>query len=195
VGNNPASIALLRVYERRFSPFKANHNFAKAEKQEHLVAVVEGEDFTRRVGAYFPYKVLTALPSDTALGVEDTTTEECILAPADSSFLEFTVEIADPGDYSLLGRALGKAKDNSFWVQVDGDEPVTWHVDFQNRWKTEWVKGPIQTLPDQWTLDDGIHTFRIYTREMGTYLDWIGLAKGDELVLPFVENPSHFTGP
>lgn len=195
VGGNPAGIALLRVYERKFSAFKATHNYAKAEKQEGLAAVVEGEAFTRRVGSHFPFKELLALPSDTALGMEDTTVEECLLMPADSSFLEFTVNVTDSGDYSLLGRALGKVKDNSFWVQMDDTDPVIWHTDFQNRWKTEWVRGPIQPLPDQWTLTAGSHTVRIYTREMGTYLDWFGLARSDDLVLPFVENPDHFTAP
>jgi hypothetical protein len=192
VGKNPAGIAMLRVYERTFSAFKANHNFKKTEKQEGLAFFLEAEHYASRVGSYFPFLTLASLASDTALGTDDSTTEECILNPSDSSYVDYTVSITQSGVYYLFARDLGKVYDNSFWVQVDATTPKSWHTSFGNAWRTDWDKDPTSSDPHQWTLSVGTHHIRIYTREKGTFLDWLGLSTRDDLVLPFVANPAHF---
>lgn len=194
VGGNPAEIALLRIYQNKSSAFKALHNFGKTEKQEALAYFFEAEHFNSRVGSNFPYHTITTLPSDTALATDDTT-ELCILNPSDSSYVKFTVSVSQTGTYYLFGRALGKVYDNSFWVQVDNGSSVSWHTSFGNLWKTDWLKGPVATTPTAISLSAGTHNIRIYTRERGTLLDWIGLSSGNDLLLPFVENPIYFPAP
>jgi hypothetical protein len=113
----------------------------------------------------------------------------------DSSYVQLTVNAPQNGTYYLLGRAKGKVYDNSFWVQVDNGTPASWHLAFSDLWKTEWVKGPIAGSPTAFSLAAGSHTIRIYTREPGTLLDWVGMSSKNDLLLPFVENPSYFTAP
>ncbi|HKP95221.1 MAG TPA: LamG-like jellyroll fold domain-containing protein [Fibrobacteria bacterium] len=194
-GGNPAGIALLRIYQNKSSAFKALHNFARTEKQDRLTHFHEAEHFNRRVGSDFPYTAIAALPSDTALATDDTPTELCLLYPSDSSYVQFNVSVVAAGSYYLFGRALGKVHDNSFWAQVDNGTPVSWHASFGNFWKTDWLKGPVAASPTALSLSSGSHTIRIHARERGTLLDWVGLSSGDDLLLPFVENPVYFQAP
>jgi hypothetical protein len=195
IGGNTAELGLLRVYQRKFSTFKALHNFAKTEKQDGVKAFVEAEHYSRRVGSNFPFNTITSLPSDTAMAIDDTPTEQCFLYPSDSSYVQFSVNVPQSGTYYLFGRAHGNVYDNSFWVQVDNGSPTSWHTEFGNKWKTEWIKGPVSTVPTSVSLSSGTHTIRIYTRELGTLLDWVGVSSRSDLPLPFVENPVYFTAP
>jgi hypothetical protein len=83
-----------------------------------------------------------------------------------------TVDIAQPGAYTLWGRVrASNEKNNSFFVQIDNGSNNLWEVETGEDWHWDVVNNRDIADPVTFILTKGIHTIKIRLREGGTKLD------------------------
>lgn len=102
--------------------------------------------------------------------------------PADTnSYLTYTIDILEPGNYQLYGRVIAPTSDDdSFWVRVDGGTWYKWDNlstiatwDWRQVWDSDNSDNPIN-----FNLSVGTIKIDIAIREDGTQLDKLYLTKG-----------------
>ncbi|MEA3401696.1 MAG: hypothetical protein U9R79_10690, partial [Armatimonadota bacterium] len=88
----------------------------------------------------------------------------------DAGSITWTLSVPEPGEYTILGHCWWlDAKGNSFYVSIDGREPVEFGNDEEmERWK--WVTGP------RLRLEAGQHTVTFLSREDGARISRVTLS-------------------
>jgi hypothetical protein len=98
----------------------------------------------------------------------------------DSGYASFSFSAPTSGDYIIWGRIMAaNGKDNSFFVAIDGNTPITWHTEKSEEWIWDVVGGE---EPMVYNLEAGQHTLTIYQREDGTKIDKLAITKDLEFV-------------
>jgi len=80
----------------------------------------------------------------------------------------------EEGLYRIDGLVSAPATNaDSFWVSIDGGEPVLWHIPATDGFESRQVSaaGVPSARPKLWDLDAGEHTVQFFVRESGTLLD------------------------
>ncbi|MGD9216830.1 MAG: PKD domain-containing protein [Desulfobacteraceae bacterium] len=90
----------------------------------------------------------------------------------EAGYAVYTFDAPTTADYVIWGRIMAKdGKDNSFFVSMDGNTPVTWHTQKSETWIWNQVNAPGSTEPVIYHLESGQHTLTLYQREDGTKID------------------------
>ena len=88
-------------------------------------------------------------------------------------FVGFSVTVEAAGDYTILTGVRGPSgSQNSFFASVNGETPYRWNIP-NNNVLTDVLVTRGSTNVQTYALDAGVHTFRAYTREAGSQLDFI----------------------
>ncbi len=93
-------------------------------------------------------------------------------------WLQYTVRVAEAGQYTMTARVASPNAGRSFAVQVDGAPAATVavpHTGSFSAWRT--VQVPV-------TVPAGTHTIRLTFHGDGQNLDWIAFAKGGTVTTP-----------
>jgi hypothetical protein len=104
--------------------------------------------------------VHTPIPAKPPEGAARTTSKGAV---------SFQLNVPTQATYHLAARALAPTPSgihDSFYVTMDGGEPIIWHVRVGPRW--DWA-----LLDHSWDLSPGPHTLVVQSRESGTQLDQI----------------------
>jgi uncharacterized protein affecting Mg2+/Co2+ transport/uncharacterized protein (DUF2141 family) len=89
-------------------------------------------------------------------------------------YAEYMFNILSAGNYMIWGRVVAmNGHDDSFFVSVDGGDPVLWDAQLSNTWVWDQVVNRGETDPASFNLQAGTHTLTIYQREDGSKLDRI----------------------
>lgn len=92
-------------------------------------------------------------------------------APSGQDYLRFDLEVEEPGAYRVWLLAQGDdASSDSFWVQVDAQEPFQAIMDNSRQWR--W-----KTASSVAHLDGGFQTLTIHHRETGARIDKVLLVQ------------------
>lgn len=79
----------------------------------------------------------------------------------------------DGGTFTMRAavRALDSRSD-SFWIVVDDQRPVLWHIPRSTTWPARNVTDAAASRTATFALLSGEHRVRFYQRESGAGLDW-----------------------
>ncbi len=84
----------------------------------------------------------------------------------------YEVEIAQEGDYVLLGRVIAPGgSDDSFWIQIDDGQDNLWDVQIGDSWHWDEVNNRGGANPVVFNLTAGTHILKVKVREDGTEID------------------------
>lgn len=89
--------------------------------------------------------------------------------PGNDDWVEYCVRVPEAGNWRLAATMIAPtSKSNSFYVQVDDNEPEAWHPRVTDAWA-------VRTKPGAYVLPAGDITVRFSAREAGTLLDSFSL--------------------
>lgn len=129
---------------------------------------------TGRLGGSIAIQSDAAANGGRAIGVPGTAPNSYSLN--DANFAEFCFQVDAGGDYNIVARTVAPDfRSDSFWVSIDGGEPVLWHVTQTTEWASTPVMAAGSPLPRVFTLDAGEHKVTLFARESGTLVDTITL--------------------
>ena len=104
---------------------------------------------------------------------------------------KFTV--TKPGDYLVWARVRaidGKpTESDSFFVKIDGDRSVAWHMPNKGAWTWGKVADGVKQKPVLFALQPGQHTLSFLTREPGAKVDRIVITDKPDATPPFIGIP------
>lgn len=91
---------------------------------------------------------------------------------------EFCVKIRSAGTYRVEASAQAPhGRSDSFYVSVNGSTPVLYDVAHSDSFTTDLVNSRGGNDPIEFELTPGEHQIRVFAREDGTRLDWVGLTR------------------
>jgi hypothetical protein len=98
-------------------------------------------------------------------------------------YAEYTFDVPTAENYTIWGRVLAMTtEDDSFFVAVDGGNPVLWDTQLSDTWVWDQVMNRGETKPAVFNLAAGTHTLTIYQREDGSKLDRIFITRDLSLI-------------
>ena len=102
---------------------------------------------------------------------------------------ELGFDIEEPGEYVLWARVRTEAKEagkaDSFFVQVDDDPRVDWHMPGSKAWVWGKVGAGVERKPVSYVLKAGKHRLRLGMREPGAQVDCVLFARDQDSVPTF----------
>ena len=97
------------------------------------------------------------------------------------------------GDYIVWARvrATGDnlASADSFFVQIDKNKPISWHMHGKSTWSWQRVAEGVEDHEVAFQLQPGRHTLRFQTREAGAQIDRVVITKDAGVAPPFLGKP------
>ena len=134
------------------------------------MVMFEAEDFTAKQSPW-AVKTQTSASGGKYLTAPNGTGSYYDWAPTNKG-VSYVFEVNAAGPYHVMAQVSApNSSDNSFWVAMDGGEPIAWHLDITNTWSWQTVQEQSQKLV--FDLEPGQHTLRFMVREDGTFLDKI----------------------
>ncbi len=134
------------------------HQGPVADNSAHIWIEVEDDERVARVG-------------DFANLISDNTASQgqCALVGAVGGHATFNFDVPKTGLYKISVRTRSPSQSaNSFWLNLDGQGEVKWHIDINDDW--HWSSPPLGNS-GLVQLTEGSHSLRIRKREAGTGLD------------------------
>jgi hypothetical protein len=104
-------------------------------------------------------------------------------------------EVGESAEYALWARVRtppgGRGGADSFFVTMDGDRPIAWHIPAGEEWQWAPVSSGAGRSPVTFRLDAGKHEVTLQTREPGAQVDCVLLTRDGQ---PFPPLPAMLTG-